>query len=98
MTFSFSFSHMFLYLSLFCACYLEESLGNGKWCAGGFPVCAPPLSLFLLHVRDHHPPNPFYIISKERNYFCPIMIFSPCYDIICFNFNLNVMDVRGFLN
>lgn len=38
MTFSFSFSHMFLYLSLHCACYIEESLENGKWCTGGFPV------------------------------------------------------------
>lgn len=43
-------------------------------------------------------PSPFHIISKEQNYFSFIMIFSSCHDVICFNFNLNVMHVRGFLN
>lgn len=85
------FSHMFLYLSLFCACYLEESLRNGKWRVAGFPVCSP-LPLFSLHVHDLHPPNILYVISQGRNHF------RSCYDIICFNFNLTVMDVTDFLH
>lgn len=88
---------MFLYLSLLCACYLEESLKTGNGVSLDF-LCAPPLPLFLFHVPDHHLPIPFYIISKGRNYFYSIMIYSSSYDIICFNFNLNVMDVRDFLN
>lgn len=61
-------------------------------------LCAPPLPLFLFQVPDHHLPVPFYIISKGRNYFCSMLIYSYSYDIICLNFNLNVMDVRDFLN
>lgn len=63
-------------------------------------LCAPPLPLFLLHVCDHRPPVPFYVIWKERNYFCTIMwdIKSSFYDTICFNYDLNVIDVRDFVN
>lgn len=98
MTFSFSFSHMFLYLPLYYDCYLTESLENGKWCAGGFPVRLPFFHCSYCMCRIITLQSPFILSQRKEIIFCPIMIFSSCYDIICFNFNLNVMDVRGLLN
>lgn len=46
---TFSFSHTFLYLSLFSACYLEESQKNGKWYVPGFPVCSSSFTVFTSH-------------------------------------------------
>lgn len=37
-----------------------------------------------------------YLIGKKL--FCSIVIVGSCYDIIYFNFNLNVMGVSSFLN
>lgn len=91
-------------LSLTCSFISPSSvpvISKSSWKMGNVVpldfLCAPPLPLFLVQTQDHHPPTPFYIISKERNYFCSIIIFRACYDIIWFNFNLNVMDVRDFL-
>lgn len=95
---------LFLSLSLTCSFispFTVPAISRSRWKTGnGVPVdflCTFSLSPLPLHVQDHHPPIPFYIISKERNYFCSTMILSSS-DIICFNFNLNVMDVMGFLN
>lgn len=91
------FSHMFLYLSLL-APVISELLKNGKWGAAGFPVCSSP-PLFSLHVHHHQPPKLLFNVTwKGRNYFLSIMIFSPCYDIIWFNLNLSVIDMKDLLN
>lgn len=99
------FPHTVLYLPLFCACYLEWLLKKKKKKKkAGYGVllnflCAPSRPLFPLHECDHQPPRiPFLTISKGRYYFSPLMISHPCYDIICFNFNLNVTDVMDFIN
>lgn len=42
--FPLSFSHMFVYLSLYNAGYLEVSLEKRKWCIGGFPACLPSVT------------------------------------------------------
>lgn len=96
--FSFSSSHMFLYLSLFCACYLGRVAEKGetvcRWIS-----CVLPLfhcSHFMCVIITLQ--SPLTLSQREEIIFYSIMIFSPCYDIICFNFNLNVMDVRDFRN
>lgn len=107
MTFSLSFSsHGSLSPPFLCP--LSGGVGWRRWgsgggCSGGGSglnfLCAlsrPPLRL---HKCDHQPAQVHLsAISEGRYYFSPLMIFSPCYDIIYLSFNLNVTDVTELIN
>lgn len=64
-------------------------MGNGV--SLGF-LCAPLFHYFHFMCMIFTLPTSFMLSHREG------MIFPPCYDVICFNFNLTVMDVTDFLN